>query len=82
MRRCLHGGDQRLPRGIAFEAAKLFRCDNDHFVSPVHRYVLGTFTADAAHQFAEARFGILQEPVARLPAATHPAPGFRLLRQF
>ena len=82
MRRCLHGGNQRLPREIAFEAAKLFRCDDDHFVAPVHRHVLRAFTADAAHQFAKARFGILQEPVAGLPAATYLTRGFWLFRQF
>jgi hypothetical protein len=30
MRRCLHSGNERLARKIAFEAAKLFRCDDDH----------------------------------------------------
>ncbi len=82
MRRCLHSGNERLPREIAFEAAKLFRCDDDHFVTPVHRHVLRSFTADASHQFAKARLGILQEPVAGLPAATCLAPGLRLLREF
>ena len=80
MRRCLHSDNKRLPREIAFEAAKLFRCDDDHFVTPVHRHVLRSFT-DASHQFAKARLGILQEPVAGLPAATYLAPGLRLLRQ-
>lgn len=74
MRRCLHSGNERLPGEIAFEAAKLFRCDDDHFVTPVHRHVLRSFTADASHQFAKARLGILQEPVAGLPAATYLAP--------
>jgi len=46
MRRCLHSGNERLPREIAFEAAKLFRCDDDHFVTPVHRHVLRSFTAE------------------------------------
>src|SRR5258707_13705246 len=81
MRRCLHSGNERLPREIAFETAKLFRRDDDHFVTPVHRHVLWSFTADAPHQFAKARLGILQDPVARLPVATHLAPGLRLLRQ-
>jgi hypothetical protein len=40
VRRCLHSGNERLPREIAFEAAKLFRCDDDHFVPPVYRHVL------------------------------------------
>jgi hypothetical protein len=35
MRRCLHSGNERLPREIAFEAAKLFRGDDDHFVTPM-----------------------------------------------
>jgi hypothetical protein len=82
MRRCLHGGNQRLSCGVAFEAAKLVRCDDDHFVSPVHRYVLRAFTADAAHQFAKARFGVLQEPVAGLPAPTLLKPDFSRLRRF
>src|ERR1700730_5022302 len=68
MRRCLHSGNDRLPREIAFEAAKLFRCDDNHFVTPMHRQALRSFTADASHQFAKARLGLLQEPVAGLPA--------------
>src|SRR5262249_24029758 len=81
MRRCLHSGNERLPREIAFEAAKFFRCDDDHFVTPVHRHVLRSFTEYAPHQFAKARLGILQEPVAGPPAATYLAPGLRLLSQ-
>jgi len=80
MRRCLHSGNERLPREIAFEAAKLFRCDDDQFVTAVHRHVLRSFTADASHQFAKARLGILQERVAGLSAARYLAPGLRLLR--
>src|ERR1700730_17943385 len=76
-RRCLHSGNDRLPREIAFEAAKLFRCDDDHFVTPMHRHVLQSFTADASHLFAKARLGILQEPVAGLPAVAYLAPGPR-----
>jgi hypothetical protein len=48
MRGCLHSGNERLPCEIAFEAAKLFRGDDDHFVTPVHRHVLRSFTADAS----------------------------------
>jgi hypothetical protein len=59
-----------LPREITFEAAKLFRRDDDHFVAPVHRHVLRSFAADAPHQFAKARLGILQQPVAWRPAGT------------
>jgi hypothetical protein len=81
MRRCLHGGNERLSSEIALEAAKLFRGNDHDFVTPVHRYVLRSFTVDAPHQFAKACLGILQEPVAELPAATYLAPGLRLLRE-
>jgi hypothetical protein len=50
-----------LPCEIAFEAAKLFRRDDDHFVAPVHGHVLRSFTVDAPHQFAKARLGVLHE---------------------
>jgi len=58
MQRCLHSTKERLPREIAFEAAKLFCRDDDHFVTPMHRHVLRSFTADAPHQFAKASLGI------------------------
>ena len=64
MRRCLHGGNERLSGEIALEAAKLFRGNDHHFVTPVHRYVLRSFTVDAPHQFAKACLGVLQKPVA------------------
>jgi hypothetical protein len=68
-------------REIAFEPAKLLRCDDDHFVAPVHRHVLRSVTADPSHQFAKPRLGILQEPVAGPPAATYLAPALRLVSQ-
>jgi hypothetical protein len=47
----------------------------------VHCHVLRAFAADAPHQLAEARLGILQEPVARAPVAADPLPAFRLFLQ-
>ena len=67
MGRGLHGGDQRLAREFSLEAAKILRGDDDDFVTPVHCHVLRPFAADAPHQLAEPRLGILQQPVARTP---------------
>ena len=54
-----------LHRAVAFEAAKLFGCDDDDLITAMHGDVLRPFAADAAHQFAETRLGVLQQPVAR-----------------
>ena len=64
-----------MPREVAFEAAKLFRRDDDHFVTPMDRHALGSFTVDAPHELAEAGLGILQDPVPPTLALTHPAFG-------
>src|SRR5260370_1195855 len=59
MRRSLHGGDERLPSEVALEAAKLLGRDDHDFVTPMHRHMLRTFAANAPHQLAKARFGVL-----------------------
>ena len=53
------------PGEIALEAAELFGGDDDHFVAAVHGHMLRPFAANAPHQFAEARLGVLQQPAAR-----------------
>jgi len=76
--RGLQRGDQDFSGQIAVEAAKLFRRNDDHFVTPTH--VLRAFAAHAPHQLAAARLGMLQQPGARAPSAAAPVPGLRLLR--
>ena len=49
MRRGLHRGDQDFAGQIALEAAKLFRRDDDHFVTPVNCHVLRAFSAGIGH---------------------------------
>jgi hypothetical protein len=59
MRRGLHGGDERLPGKVALEAAKLLGRDDYDFVTPMHGHMLRSFAANAPHQLAEARLGVL-----------------------
>jgi hypothetical protein len=65
MRRRLHCGDQT-------ETAELFSRDDDHFIAAVHGHVLRPLAANAPHQLAKARLGVLQPPAAR-PQVTCPA---------
>ena len=70
-----------MPREVAFEAAKLFRRDDDHFVTPMDGHALGSFTVDAPHELAETGLGILQDPATPTLALTHPAFELRFLSQ-
>ena len=79
MRRGLHSGDEYLPGEIAPEAAKLFRSNDHHRLTPMHGDVLRSFAADAPYEFAKARFGILQVPLAWPVTVRLPPPGLRLV---
>ena len=62
--RGLHGADEGLPGDAAFQAAKFFGGDDDDCIAPVYRDVLRPLAPHLADEFAEARLGVLQKPVA------------------
>ena len=47
----------------SFEPTKFLRSDNHDLISTVYRYMLRPIAADFPHQFAKARFRILQKPM-------------------
>jgi hypothetical protein len=77
MRRGLHRGDQRFAGAIALETAELLSRDDDHFIAAAHGHVLRPLAANAPHELAKARLGVLQQPAAK-PQVTCPA-GLRRL---
>jgi hypothetical protein len=62
-------GDQRFAGEITLEAAELFGGNNHHLVAPVHGDVLRPLAANAAHQLAESRLGVLQQPASGFQVA-------------
>ncbi|KQU22457.1 hypothetical protein ASG63_22320 [Methylobacterium sp. Leaf94] len=46
----------------ALESPEVVGGDHHHLVAPAHRHVLRALAADAAHESAEARRGVLQRP--------------------
>ncbi len=56
---------QRVPRALSLEPTKFLRRNDDDGVASVNSHMLGPFAADAPHQFAEARLGVLKEPPTR-----------------
>jgi hypothetical protein len=65
VRRGLHGVNERLARLFTPQTPELLGRDDDHFLTSVHGDVLGSLAAGAAHEFAETRLGVLQQPMAR-----------------
>jgi hypothetical protein len=68
-RRCLHCRDESRAGQIALQPPKFFGGDDDDLITSVNSDVLRTFGAHAAHEFAKARFRILQYPTAGTPIA-------------
>ena len=62
--RGLHRRDQRRAGAFALEAAEFFGGDDDDFIAAMHGDMLRPFAADAAHQLAELRLGVLKQPMA------------------
>jgi hypothetical protein len=63
-RRGLHGGDERSSRNIPLETAELLLGDDDDAIVAVHGHVLWSLAAFATHDFAQARLGFMEDPVA------------------
>jgi hypothetical protein len=49
-----------LSGGAALEPAEFFGGNDNHRVATMHRYMLWPFATNFAHEFAEARLGVLQ----------------------
>ena len=62
MRRGLQGLDQQLPGSCALQAEKLVCVDHDDGIAAMQRDMLRPVTVSQAHEFAEARLGVLKAP--------------------
>jgi hypothetical protein len=61
----LHGFNECLARRATFETAELLGRNDDHLVASMHGDVLRSLASYLTDEFAEARLGVLQKPVAR-----------------